>query len=220
MMTPASTPKTSVPRIAAIAIQKSNRCTRQSRRISGTSIMPMTTASMIRAPSTGLGRFGEQRRQEQQGEQHGHARGERGQPGLGPGVVVQRARGQAGRDRHPLEHAGADVGQRLRDRLLVDVDLVAVLGGERPRVAGGLGEADQHQRHRRERDRAGVVPQQLASPGTCSDGQPARHVADQRHARGARGRTEPTPAARRRRGPGHRGPAGRSPGARRRRPAR
>ena len=56
MTTPASTPKTRVPTIAATAIQKSNRCTRASRRISGTSIMPITTASMISAASTGLGR--------------------------------------------------------------------------------------------------------------------------------------------------------------------
>ena len=46
-----------VPRIAATAIQKSNLCTRASRRISGRFIMPMTTASMIRAASTGLGRL-------------------------------------------------------------------------------------------------------------------------------------------------------------------
>ena len=42
--------------MAAIATQKSNLCTRKSRRISGRSIMPMTTASMIKAASTGLGR--------------------------------------------------------------------------------------------------------------------------------------------------------------------
>ena len=54
--TPARTPKTSVPAMAATAIQKSNRWTRASRRISGTFIMPITTASMIRAASTGLGR--------------------------------------------------------------------------------------------------------------------------------------------------------------------
>ena len=42
--------------IAATAIQKSKRTTRARRRISGTSIIPMTTASMIRAASTGLGR--------------------------------------------------------------------------------------------------------------------------------------------------------------------
>ena len=39
-----------------MAIQESNRWTRASRRISGTSIMPFTTASMIKAASTGLGR--------------------------------------------------------------------------------------------------------------------------------------------------------------------
>ena len=55
IITPASTPNTSVPAIAAIAIQKSKRCTLARRRISGTSIIPMTTASMIRAASTGLG---------------------------------------------------------------------------------------------------------------------------------------------------------------------
>jgi hypothetical protein len=46
-----------IPVIAAIAIQKSNRATLARRRISGTSIIPMTTASMIRAASTGLGRL-------------------------------------------------------------------------------------------------------------------------------------------------------------------
>ena len=51
IITPASTPNTSVPAMAAIAIQKSKRCTLARRRISGTSIMPMTTASMIRAAS-------------------------------------------------------------------------------------------------------------------------------------------------------------------------
>ena len=40
-----------------MAIQKSNRWTRASRRISGTFIMPITTASMIKAASTGLGRL-------------------------------------------------------------------------------------------------------------------------------------------------------------------
>jgi hypothetical protein len=53
--TPASTPDERTPTIAATAIQKSNRATRFRRRISGTSIMPNTTASMITAPSTALG---------------------------------------------------------------------------------------------------------------------------------------------------------------------
>jgi hypothetical protein len=54
--TPASTPTSSVAMIAAIAIQKSKRFTLARRRISGTSIIPITTASMIKAASTGLGR--------------------------------------------------------------------------------------------------------------------------------------------------------------------
>ena len=56
IITPASTPTRSVPMMAVIAIQKSKRCTLARRRISGTSIIPMTTASMINAASTGLGR--------------------------------------------------------------------------------------------------------------------------------------------------------------------
>ena len=56
MTTPARTPKANVLTMATTATQKSNLCTRKSRRISGRSIMPITTASMIRAASTGLGR--------------------------------------------------------------------------------------------------------------------------------------------------------------------
>jgi len=43
--------------IAAIAIQKSKCATLARRRISGTSIMPMTTASMMTAANTAVGRF-------------------------------------------------------------------------------------------------------------------------------------------------------------------
>ena len=49
-------PDQQVATMATIAIQKSKRCTRARRRISPTSIMPITTASMIRAASTGLGK--------------------------------------------------------------------------------------------------------------------------------------------------------------------
>ena len=56
MRTPASTPTTSVLTRAAIAIQKSNRCTRNSRRRAATSIIPMTTASMMIAARTAVGR--------------------------------------------------------------------------------------------------------------------------------------------------------------------
>jgi hypothetical protein len=56
MITPASTPALSTPMMASRAIQKSTRLTRHSRRISPTSIIPNTTASMMMAASTGLGR--------------------------------------------------------------------------------------------------------------------------------------------------------------------
>ena len=69
MTTPARTPNTRVPRIAAMAIQKSKRCTRRNRRISATFIIPITTASMINAASTGLGRSENKRRQDEQGQE-------------------------------------------------------------------------------------------------------------------------------------------------------
>ena len=55
MTTPARMPNTRVPRIAAAATQKSALDTLRRRRISPTSIIPMTTASMMRAERTGLG---------------------------------------------------------------------------------------------------------------------------------------------------------------------
>ena len=56
MTTPRRTPAESTPMSAAIAIQKSTRLTRRRRRSSLTSIMPNTTASMMIAASTALGR--------------------------------------------------------------------------------------------------------------------------------------------------------------------
>ena len=46
----------------------------------------------------------------------------------------------------PWNDAGADVGHALRQRLLVDIDPVAMAGSEGARVARGLREADQQQR--------------------------------------------------------------------------
>ena len=59
-------------------------------------------------------------------------------PGTRAGVIVQRAGRQTGRDGHSLEQPSADIRHALGDRLLVDVDAIAVPGRERPRVAGGL----------------------------------------------------------------------------------
>ena len=55
MTTPRSTPTDRTPRTAAIAIQKSNRFTRRSRRNSARSIIPNTTASMMIAARTAFG---------------------------------------------------------------------------------------------------------------------------------------------------------------------
>ena len=132
----------------------------------------------------------------------------RREPGPRAGVVVERARRQAGRDRHALEQPGADVRDALRDRLLVDVDLVAVLGGERAGVAGGLREADQHQRDRgdRHRDRRGPTSGRGRGRRTT-----AARAARRRRARrrGRRGRTATRPAARRPPARAPRAPAGR-----------
>ena len=51
MTTPASTPTSNVAMIAAIAIPKSKRTTLARRRISATSIIPITTTSMITQPA-------------------------------------------------------------------------------------------------------------------------------------------------------------------------
>ena len=56
MRTPARTPADSTPMIASAAMTKSKRETRYRRRSSGTSIIPITTASMMSAASTALGR--------------------------------------------------------------------------------------------------------------------------------------------------------------------
>ena len=138
IITPASTPNTSVPAMAAIAIQKSKRCTLARRRISGTSIMPMTTASMIKAASTGLGSFENSGASTSRVSRTITPEVSEARPRAGAGVVVERAGGQARRDGHALEQAGAHVGHALGHRFLVDVDAIAVLGRERPGVAGGL----------------------------------------------------------------------------------
>ena len=128
-----------------------------------------------------LGQTGEQRRQEQQREQHGDAGDDGGQPGPGPGMVVERARRQAGGHRHALEQTGPGVGEGLRHRLLVDVDLVPVLRCEGPSVPGGLGEADQQQRHGCCQHRV-QVRQEQAGIGDAQSGQPTGDVADDRDA--------------------------------------
>ena len=157
MITPASTPAVSTPTIAATAIQKSTRATRCSRRISATSIIPNTTASMITAASTGLGSSENTGASTSSVSTISDARRQRGQRCLGAGLVVERARREARRHRDPLEHTGTDVGHALRHRLLVDVDPVAVLRGERAGVAGRLREADQQQPERGGADRGEVV---------------------------------------------------------------
>ena len=205
IITPASTPNTSVPTIAATAIQKSNRWTRASRRISGTSIMPITTASMISAAEHRLGQVGEQRRQHEQREQDGDARGDRREARARAGVVVERARRQARRDRHALEHAGARCSPaparptpgRCRSG-----------SGAWPRTPG------RRRRSARSRSAPAPPPRARPCPAWCPEQprvrelerrQPARHVADQRHAVGAEVEQSTTPAARRR--PGRARPA-------------
>ena len=179
------------------------------RRSSATSIMPNTTASMITAPSTALGRLREQRRQDDQRPDHeapvtSEATGVRA-----PARLVERAGREARRHRHALEHAGADVRHPLGDRLLVDVDPVAVARGERPRVAGGLREPDQQQRDRGDGDDARVVARRgRGRAARARAGRAGRRRRARRRAR--RGRTGPRRAARRRRAPARPGPPARA----------
>ena len=126
----------------------------------------------------------------------------------GPGGLVERAGRQAGRDRHPLEHAGADVRHALRDRLLVDVDAVAVAGGERPGVARRLREPDQQQRERGDADRRDVILTELERRAARRR-QAARDVADERDAVSAEVERRRRRAARRRRARARREPPAR-----------
>ena len=93
----------------------------------------------------GLRQVREERRERDQRQQHERAGDQRRERCAGAGRLVERAGGQARRDRHPAERARRDVGHALRDRLLIDVDAVAVARRERPGIAGGLREADQEQ---------------------------------------------------------------------------
>ena len=132
--------------------------------------MPNTTASMITAPSTALGRSENSgaRTSRVARRAPGHERGDRRPRAR---RLVQRAGREARRDRHALEHAGADVRHPLGDGLLVDVDAVAVARGERPGVARGLGEPDQQQRDGRDGDRREWSPTS-ASIGSSGAGSP------------------------------------------------
>ena len=167
--------------IAAIAIQKSNRCHPGEAAHLGQVHHPHDHCLDDQSSEHGLGQIREERREHQKGEQDHHAGGQRRQAGARAGVVVQRAGGQARRDRHSLEQASADIRHALGGRFLVDVDAIAVPGCERPGVAGGLREPDEDQRHRRQANRARVIPQQRDA-GDLQRRQPSGYVADQGHA--------------------------------------
>ena len=133
---------------------------------------------MISGAEHGLGQAREERREHDQREQHERAGEERRERRARSGRLVERARREAGRDGHALEHACADVRHALGDRLLVDVDEVSVPRGERARVAGRLREADQQEGNRRGRDRRSVILEDVGARELGS-GEPARHVPDE-----------------------------------------
>ena len=146
-----------------------------------TSIMPKTTASMINAASTAFGRS------ENSGARNSSVR-------ITSAPVTSDASGvRAPEDSlselaerlvetgMPWNTPGAGVRHALGDRLLVDVDPVAMAGGERACVSRGLREADQQQRERGDADRRGVVRED-GGIGQRRRGQAARDVADERDA--------------------------------------
>ena len=89
----------------------------------------------------------------------------------------------------PWKTPGADVRHPLRDRLLVDVDAVAVARRERARVAGRLREADQQQGDRRDERSSSSVAGTMSRAGQRRA--PAGRAARARRAprRARRGRT-------------------------------
>ena len=176
--TPARTPNTSVPAIAAVAIQKSKRCTLASRRISGRSIMPMTTASMIKAANTGLGSFENSGANTRRVSSTMTPEVNEARPVRAPEWSLRELAERLVDTGMPWNRPAPDVGHSLGYRFLVDVDAIAVLGRERPGVASGLGEPDEHQRHRRHGDHAGVIAHQLPL-GELHARQPPWHLTHQ-----------------------------------------
>ena len=98
-----------------------------------------------------------------------------------PADSFERARREAGRDRHAPEQAGPDVGHPLGHRLLVQVDPIAMPRGECLGVARRLGEPDQQEREGRDDDGREVLRHELER-WDLRDGQAAWHGADERHA--------------------------------------
>ena len=136
------------------------------------SIIPNTTASMITAPSTAFGRSENSGASTSRVAITSPPVDERGDRRSRARRLVQRTGREAGRHRHPLEHAGADVRHALRHGLLIDVDAIAMAGGERPGIARGLGEPDQQQRDRRDHHRRVVVRATGRGRGSRGSGSP------------------------------------------------
>ena len=136
------------------------------------SIIPKTTASMMTAASTAFGSSENSGASTIRVASTSATGDERGDRRSCPGGLVQRAGREAGRHRHALEDAGADVRHPLRHRFLVDVDPVPVPGRERPRVACGLREADQQQRHRGDHDHRRGCAGRCPSSGSIGAGRP------------------------------------------------
>ena len=181
--------------MASTAIQKSTRLTRHSRRISRTSIIPNTTASMMIAASTGLGRS------ENSGASTSSVR-----------TTTTPVTIDAIGVRAPDE-SFSELADRLVDTGMpwntpaptLDMpwatiswstsDAVAVPSGEQPGVAGGLGEADEEQRHRGDGDRGRrgrARGRPAAAPGA---GMPRGHLADGGDAVVRRDRTGAKPSS-------------------------
>ena len=145
MTTPASTPAERTATIAAAATQKSKRLDPAQAAQLGDVDHPEDDRVDDDRAEDGLRQVREERRERDERQEHERAGDQRRERRAGAGRLVERAGGQARRDGHPAERPGRDVGHALRDGLLVDVDAVAVPRRERPRVAGGLREADQEQ---------------------------------------------------------------------------
>ncbi len=148
-----------------------------------TSIMPNTTASMITAPEHGLGQLREQRARTSS-VADAPARRSRARR---PACALPRSRSASwprgsSRPASPGTRPAPTFAIPCADRLLVDVDAVAVPRGEGPRVAGGLGEPDQQQRDGGDGDDPEYGRSTSSASGQLGRGQSARHVADERDA--------------------------------------
>ena len=153
---PGSTPRSATAANPTIASCASPWSMRQSRRNPRTSTSPIDRGDDDRGERR-LRQPVEERRQEEHRRDEQERDEQPGEPRADARAGADRAAREARVDRESLQEAGADVGGAERDELLVGVDLVAALRGERAGGADRLRQRDERESERSARERADLA---------------------------------------------------------------